>query len=82
MGQIVSFVIFNATGGLLAAVALAHPGHPIPWILVFWCFVHGVSVGHTFLLRARDRNPGRVLPESSASEAGSSVSTTSDTPGC
>lgn len=82
VSQIVSFAIFNATGALLTTVALAHPGHPIPWILAFWCFVHGVSVGHTFLLRAGGPAAGRVLPASPTSGAGSSMSTTPETPGC
>lgn len=80
VGQTVSFAIFNATGALLTAVALAHPGHPIPWILAFWCFVHGVSLGHTFLLRAGGPASVRVLPASPTSGAGSPTSTTPETP--
>jgi cellulose synthase (UDP-forming) len=50
-GQTASFALFLATGALAAGLAVAHPSRPVPWILAFWCLVHAVSVGHTFLLR-------------------------------
>jgi cellulose synthase (UDP-forming) len=50
VGQTVSFAVFTATGALATGLAVAQP-HPIVWILAFWCLVHAISVGHTFLLR-------------------------------
>jgi cellulose synthase/poly-beta-1,6-N-acetylglucosamine synthase-like glycosyltransferase len=50
-GQTISFAVFTATGALATGLAVAQPRHPIAWILAFWCLVHAISVGHTFLLR-------------------------------
>ncbi len=45
------FAVFVATGSCFCAIAIASPKNPIPWILCFWAFIHGLSVGHFFLLR-------------------------------
>ena len=46
------FSLVIVTGSYFTALALSVPTNPIPWILSFWAFVHGLSLGHFFLFRS------------------------------
>ena len=49
--QAFGFYVFTVGGSFFLSVAFAHPENPIPWILVFWCFIHALSLGHFFFIR-------------------------------
>jgi hypothetical protein len=47
--QTISFAVFFLTGTLVMQRCLEGPVSPIAWIIVFWTFIHTVSLGHFFL---------------------------------
>jgi cellulose synthase/poly-beta-1,6-N-acetylglucosamine synthase-like glycosyltransferase len=47
--QTISFAVFFLTGTLVMQRCLEGPVSPIAWIIVFWTFIHTVSLGHYFL---------------------------------
>jgi hypothetical protein len=49
--QTLALAVFTLTGTGFTVLAVAHPANPFAWIIVLWCYMHALSLGHFILFR-------------------------------